>query len=124
MFLTILFFINELLDIYLNNQSNLLNLMLSYFLRFKRSIFLFFITQFNFIFLTFCIFYLNITNSSMLGIWICYLADVFVKIYFIKKFSNGIELKKVYALKAINLTPTSRVIISFIMSICFYYSLT
>lgn len=124
MILTIIFFLNELFDIYLNNKSNLLDILLSYFIRFKRSQILFFITQFNFIFLNFCVFALGIDNFSMVCLCVCYWVDCLIKIYYIHKFSNKIEFVKLISLRSIHISLYQRIFISFVSSLCFYSSLT
>lgn len=85
--LTFIFACCEILDIYFNHKNNVSEMLDGYVQKFKQNSVLFFAMQFNFIFLTFCVFYLQIGTLFILLIF--YFLDVISKIVFIKKIENN-----------------------------------
>lgn len=85
--LTLIFACCEILDIYFNYKNNVSEMLDGYVQKFKQNSVLFFAMQFSFIFLTFCVFYLQIGTLFILLIF--YFLDVISKIVFIKKIENN-----------------------------------
>ena len=85
--LTLIFACCEILNIYFNHKSNVSEMLDGYVQKFKQNSVLFFAMQFSFIFLTFCVFYLQIGTLFILLIF--YFLDVIIKIVFIKKIENN-----------------------------------
>ncbi|MCI6642386.1 MULTISPECIES: hypothetical protein [Campylobacter] len=85
--LTFIFACCEILDIYFNHKNNVSEMLDGYVQKFKQNSVLFFAMQFSFIFLTFCVFYLQIGTLFILLIF--YFLDVISKIVFIKKIENN-----------------------------------
>lgn len=85
--LTFIFACCEILDIYFNHKNNVSEMLGGYVQKFKQNSVLFFAMQFSFIFLTFCVFYLQIGTLFILLIF--YFLDVISKIVFIKKIENN-----------------------------------
>ena len=87
-FLTMIFMLFECCDIALNPQNSFAELVNSYIQRYKKSPILFFATQFNFLFLSFCIFYLN--KTALFVLYAFYILDLLTKLVFIK---NSLDVK-------------------------------
>lgn len=85
--LTFIFACCEILDIYFNHKNNVSEMLDGYVQKFKQNSVLFFAMQFSFIFLIFCVFYLQIGTLFILLIF--YFLDVISKIVFIKKIENN-----------------------------------
>lgn len=85
--LTLIFVCCEILDIYFNHKNNVSEMLDGYVQKFKQNSVLFFAMQFSFIFLIFCVFYLQIGTLFILLIF--YFLDVISKIVFIKKIENN-----------------------------------
>ncbi len=85
--LTFIFACCEILDIYFNHKNNVSEMLDGYVQKFKKNSVLFFAMQFSFIFLIFCVFYLQIGTLFILLIF--YFLDVISKIVFIKKIENN-----------------------------------
>lgn len=85
--LTLIFACCEILDICFNHKNNVSEMLDGYVQKFKQNSVLFFAMQFSFIFLIFCVFYLQIGTLFILLIF--YFLDVISKIVFIKKIENN-----------------------------------
>ena len=123
--LVIIFFIFECLDIFLNKSENLQGLILSYAKKWQKSPFLFLITQFNFLFLSFCIFCLNLKSPILITLYFLYLFDSLCKVYFCAKISKG-ELKddiKFFLSSDVRIPLQTRFIFSLSVTFLFYLGL-
>lgn len=123
--LVIIFFIFECLDIFLNKSENLQGLILSYAKKWQKSPFLFLITQFNFLFLSFCIFCLNLKSPILITLYFLYLFDSLCKAYFCAKISKG-ELKddiKFFLSSDVRIPLKTRFIFSLSVTFLFYLGL-
>lgn len=123
--LVIIFFIFECLDIFLNKSENLQGLILSYAKKWQKSPFLFLTTQFNFLFLSFCIFCLNLKSPILITLYFLYLFDSLCKAYFCAKISKG-ELKddiKFFLSSDVRIPLQTRFIFSLSVSFLFYLGL-
>lgn len=123
--LVIIFFIFECLDIFLNKSENLQGLILSYAKKWQKSPFLFLITQFNFLFLSFCIFCLNLKSPILIILYFLYLFDSLCKAYFCAKISKG-ELKddiKFFLSSDVRIPLKTRFIFSLSVTFLFYLGL-
>lgn len=120
-----LFFIFECLDIFLNKSENLQALILSYAKRWQKSPLLFLLTQFNFLFLSFCVFYLNLQRYLMLTLYFLYGLDCLYKIYLCSKISKNEvddDLKLFLSLD-IKIPLQTRLIFSLSVSLLFYLAI-
>ncbi len=123
--LVIIFFIFECLDIFLNKSENLQGLILSYAKKWQKSPFLFLTTQFNFLFLSFCIFCLNLKSPILITLYFLYLFDSLCKAYFCAKISKG-ELKddiKFFLSSDVRIPLQTRFIFSLSVTFLFYLGL-
>lgn len=123
--LVIIFFIFECLDIFLNKSENLQGLILSYAKKWQKSPFLFLITQFNFLFLSFCIFCLNLKSPILIILYFLYLFDSLCKAYFCAKISKG-ELKddiKFFLSSDVRIPLKTRFVFSLSVTFLFYLGL-
>lgn len=123
--LVIIFFIFECLDIFLNKSENLQGLILSYAKKWQKSPFLFLTTQFNFLFLSFCIFCLNLKSPILITLYFLYLFDSLCKAYFCAKISKG-ELKddiKFFLSNEVKIPLQTRFIFSLSVTFLFYLGL-
>lgn len=123
--LAIIFFIFECLDIFLNKSDNLQGLILSYVKKWQKSPFLFLIAQFNFLFLSFCIFCLNLKSPILITLYFLYLFDSLCKVYFCAKISKG-ELKediKFFLSSDVRIPFQTRFIFSLSVTFLFYLGL-
>ncbi|MCR8699844.1 hypothetical protein CUREO4125_05570 [Campylobacter ureolyticus] len=123
--LAIIFFIFECLDIFLNKSENLQGLILSYAKKWQKSPFLFLITQFNFLFLSFCIFCLNLKSPVLITLYFLYLFDSLCKAYFCAKTSKG-ELNddiKFFLSNEVKIPLQTRFIFSLSVTFLFYLGL-
>ena len=123
--LAIIFFIFECLDIFLNKSENLQGLILSYVKKWQKSPFLFLTTQFNFLFLSFCIFCLNLKSPILITLYFLYLIDSLCKAYFCAKISKG-ELKddiKFFLSNDVKIPLQTRFIFSLSVTFLFYLGL-
>lgn len=123
--LAIIFFIFECLDIFLNKSDNLQGLILSYVKKWQKSPFLFLIAQFNFLFLSFCIFCLNLKSPILITLYFLYLFDSLCKVYFCAKISKG-ELKediKFFLSNDVKIPLQTRFIFSLSVTFLFYLGL-
>lgn len=121
-YLTLLFFIFELIDIRLNNKSDLKELCLSYIERYKKSPILFFMTNLNFLLLSFCIFYLQIYSFLTIFIYTLYISDIVLKLWLFQRYQKGDELLSIF--KSQKITLSHRIALSFSMSILFFISIS
>ncbi|MCZ6155282.1 hypothetical protein O6B72_00410 [Campylobacter ureolyticus] len=123
--LVIIFFIFECLDIFLNKSENLQGLILSYAKKWQKSPFLFLTIQFNFLFLSFCIFCLNLKSPILITLYFLYLFDSLCKAYFCAKISKG-ELKddiKFFLSSDVRIPLQTRFIFSLSVTFLFYLGL-
>ncbi|MCZ6133300.1 hypothetical protein [Campylobacter ureolyticus] len=123
--LAIIFFIFECLDIFLNKSENLQGLILSYAKKWQKSPFLFLITQFNFLFLSFFIFCLNLKSPILITLYFLYLFDSLCKAYFCAKISKG-ELNddiKFFLSNEVKIPFQTRFIFSLSVTFLFYLGL-
>ena len=123
--LAIIFFIFECLDIFLNKSENLQGLILSYAKKWQKSPFLFLITQFNFLFLSFCIFCLNLKSPILITLYFLYLFDSLCKAYICEKISKG-ELRddiKFFLSNDVKIPLQTRFIFSLSVTFLFYLGL-
>lgn len=123
--LVIIFFIFECLDIFLNKSENLQGLILSYAKKWQKSPFLFLTTQFNFLFLSFCIFCLNLKSPILITLYFLYLFDSLCKAYFCAKISKG-ELRddiKFFLSNDVKIPLQTRFIFSLSVTFLFYLGL-
>lgn len=119
--LTLIFLFFEFCDFWLNKQNNIKDLIYSYVSRYAKSKILFFVTQFNFIYLSFCVFYLGF--NSLLILYLLYVADVLTKLVFIKNILYENNPKStVYDILNTNLQilPRHRIIVSSAGGILFF----
>ena len=123
--LAIIFFIFECFDIFLNKSENLQGLILSCAKKWQKSPFLFLITQFNFLFLSFCIFCLNLKSPILITLYFLYLFDSLCKAYFCAKISKG-ELRddiKFFLSNDVKIPLQTRFIFSLSVTFLFYLGL-
>lgn len=123
--LVIIFFIFECLDIFLNKSENLQGLILSYAKKWQKSPFLFLTTQFNFLFLSFCIFCLNLKSPILITLYFLYLFDSLCKAYFCAKIYKG-ELNddiKFFLSNDVKIPLQTRFIFSLSVTFLFYLGL-
>lgn len=86
--LTILFFIFECCDIALNRSVKFKDLVYGYAIRWAKNPILFLFTQFNFLFLSFCIFGLEIRSGILYILYTLYFFDSCYKVYLSQKIIN------------------------------------
>lgn len=115
----------ECFDILLNGSKNFGDLFLGYVKRWNDNPVFFLLTQFNFIFLTFCIFTLGISSFIIVGLYFLYALDVGYKIYISDKISkNQISDELDFMLKNnIEIDKKFRILFSICVSIVFYLGL-
>ncbi|STA69851.1 Uncharacterised protein [Campylobacter ureolyticus] len=110
---------------FLNKSENLQGLILSYAKKWQKSPFLFLITQFNFLFLSFCIFCLNLKSPILITLYFLYLFDSLCKAYFCAKISKG-ELNddiKFFLSNEVKIPFQTRFIFSLSVTFLFYLGL-
>ncbi|CZE47121.1 hypothetical protein [Campylobacter geochelonis] len=79
--LAILFLLFEICDMVLNPSTSFKELVFGYARRWAKSKAFFLLTQFNFIFLTFCVFGLNLQSTIIIFLYLFYALDSAYKIY-------------------------------------------
>lgn len=118
--LTLIFIFFEFCDIALNPQTDFKSLVNSYIARYQKSPFLFFATQFNFLFLTFCIFYFGI--YALFVLYAFYVLDLLTKLIFIKNSFSNDENSEINQMLDMNFkfTKMQRIFISLACSAVFF----
>jgi len=119
--LTIIFFVLEICDIYLNPANNMLNLIDNYLRRFHERPIIFFLSHFGFIFLSFCLFALSIESIGLAILWALYGFDIIYKLSIYSKFRRG-EFNALWIdqMRATPIRPAVRVGISYAICIIFF----
>ena len=118
--LTLIFLFFEFCDIALNPQTEFKSLVNSYIARYRKSAILFFITQFNFLFLSFCIFYLGI--YALFVLYAFYILDLLTKLIFIKNSLSNDQNSEFNQMLEMNFkfSKTQRILISLACSAIFF----
>lgn len=117
--LVLIFLFFEFCDFCLNPQNNLKDLIYSSVSRYAKSKILFFMTQFNFIYLSFCIFYLGF--NALLFLYLLYVADIITKLIFVKNILGENNAKFDDFLNSdIKILPRHRILVSLAAGIIFF----
>lgn len=87
--LTLAFLFFEFLDLMLNKSTAFSDLIIGYIRRWIQTPIIFFLTQFNFIYLSFCIFYLNNHSFAIVSLYLLYFSDTVLKIVIASKVNQN-----------------------------------
>ncbi|PSM52281.1 putative membrane protein [Campylobacter blaseri] len=123
--LVILFFIFECLDVALNNSTKFKDLIYGYARRWAKNPIFFLLTQFNFLFLSFCIFGLGINSGLLYLLYLLYMFDSGYKVYLSHNVINNNLNKDLEMLlnSGYTIEIWQRFLFAFCMSGVFYLSL-
>ncbi|ASM35484.1 Uncharacterised protein [Campylobacter sputorum subsp. bubulus] len=121
-YLSFIFFLFEIIDIYLVKSENFLDIIQEYIKNYTKFPILFLMSKGNFILLCFIIFALNVNNFIMISLFIVYFLDIYMNISIIDKVLNGKNLGIYKDIFIVNpkISKKSRLIISCCTTILFY----
>lgn len=123
--LVLLFALFEMIDIFSNKSENFVDIAKNEARNFAQNPLLFFLKQANFLLLAFCIFALEIDNAIIICIFVCYTADLCLKLHIIKCILNGVNFGFYDDLFAANpkISKKSRLIVSSLIILLFYIAI-